>query len=82
MYNAEHEESGNEWESQLLEEELVKHGSIVKVSENFSEYIGPIIYWFYKSTFSPMREQKLAYCLKEQAPSEQIWYSYLNVMCI
>jgi hypothetical protein len=44
MYNAEHEESGNEWESQLLEEELVKHGSIVKVSENFSEYIGPIIY--------------------------------------
>ena len=34
MYNAEHEESGNEWESQLLEEEMVKHGSIVKVRED------------------------------------------------
>lgn len=30
-YSVEHEESGNEWESQLMDEELAKHASIVKV---------------------------------------------------
>jgi hypothetical protein len=27
----EHEESGNEWESQLMDEELARHANIVKV---------------------------------------------------
>jgi hypothetical protein len=30
-YSVEHEESGNEWESQLVDEEMAKHVNIVKV---------------------------------------------------
>lgn len=30
-YSVEHEESGNEWESQLMDEELARHANIVKV---------------------------------------------------
>lgn len=30
-YSVEHEESGNEWESRLMEDELSKHTTIVKV---------------------------------------------------
>lgn len=29
-YSVEHEESGNEWESQLMDEELARHANIVK----------------------------------------------------
>ena len=31
-YSVEHEESGNEWESQLMDEELARHANIVKVN--------------------------------------------------
>lgn len=47
-YSVEHEESGNEWESQLMDEELARHANIVKVGTiqmNYTNYPDRIFYF-------------------------------------